>query len=61
MAQAPKRKKRRKLSRNALQLPDRELMEKIVGQRVMKAVDAELAKESEGVANKGDMDLIEPS
>ena len=61
MTQAPKRKKRRKLSRDALELPDRELMEKIVGKRVMKAVDAELAEESESVDTKGDARLIEPS
>ena len=59
MAQNPKKK--RKLPRNALELPDRELLEKIVGKRVMKAVDAELAKESESVETKGDADLIGPS
>ena len=59
MAQAPKK---RKLPRNALELPDREFLEKIVGKRVMKAVDAELAKESsESVETKGDAGLIEPS
>ena len=59
MGQAPKKK--RKLPRNALELPDRELMEKTLGKRVMKAVDAELAKESESVEKKGDAGLIEPS
>ncbi len=59
MAQNPKKK--RKLPRNALELPDRELLEKIVGKRVMKAVDAELAKESESVETKGDASLIGPS
>ena len=58
MAQAPKK---RKLPRNALELPDRELLEKILGKRVMKAVDTELAKESESVETKGDAGLIEPS
>ena len=43
MAQNPKKK--RKLPRNALELPDRELLEKILGKRVMKAVDTELAEE----------------
>ena len=59
MSQTPKKK--RKLPRNALELSDRELMEKILGKRVMKAVDAELAKESESVDTKGDASLIEPS
>ena len=59
MSQTPKKK--RKLPRNALELSDRELMEKIVGKRVMKAVDAELAKESESVGKKGDASLMEPS
>ena len=59
MAQNPKKK--RKLPRNALELPDRELLEKILGKRVMKAVDAELAKESESVNTKGDASLMEPS
>ena len=59
MAQNPKKK--RKLPRNALELPDHEFLEKIVGKRVMKAVDAELAKESESVETKGDAGLIEPS
>ena len=59
MAQNPKKK--RKLPRNALELPDRELLEKIVGRRVMKAVDAELAEESESVEKKGDVSPIEPS
>ena len=59
MAQTPKK---RKLPRNSLELPDRELLEKIVGRRVMKAVDAELAaEESESVEKKGDAGLIEPS
>ena len=49
MAQTPKK---RSLPRNALELPDHELLEKIVGKRVMKAVDAELAKESESVKNE---------
>ena len=59
MSQTPKKK--RKLPRNALELSDRELMEKILGKRVMKAVDAELAKESESVNTKGDASLMEPS
>ena len=59
MSQTPKKK--RKLPRNALELPDRELLEKILGKRVMKAVDAELAKESESVNTKGDASLMEPS
>ena len=59
MSQTPKKK--RKLPRNALELSDRELMEKILGKRVMKAVDAELAKESESVGKKGDASLMEPS
>ena len=59
MSQTPKKK--RKLPRNALELPDRELLEKILGKRVMKAVDAELAKESESVDTKGDASLMEPS
>ena len=59
MSQTPKKK--RKLPRNALELPDRELLEKILGKRVMKAVDAELAKESESVDTKGDTSLMEPS
>ena len=59
MGQNPKKK--RKLPRNALELPDRELMEKILGKRVMKAVDAELAEGSESVEKKGDTSLIEPS
>ena len=59
MAQNPKKK--RKLPRNALELPDRELLEKILGKRVMEAIDAELAKESESVETKGDAGLIEPS
>ena len=59
MGQAPKKK--RKLPSNALELSDRELLEKIVGKRVMKAVDAELAEESESVDTKGDASLIEPS
>ena len=58
MSQTPKKK--RKLPRNALELSDRELMEKILGKRVMKAVDAELAKESESVDTKGDASLMEP-
>ena len=58
MAQTPKK---RKLPRNALELPDHEFLEKIVGKRVMKAVDAELAKESESVETKGDAGLIEAS
>ena len=57
MTQTPK-KKRRKLPRNALELPDHDLMEKIVGKRVMKAVDEELAKQSESVDKKGDTTLI---
>ncbi len=59
MGQNPKKK--RKLPRNALELPDRELMEKILGKRVMKAVDSELAEESESVDTKGDANLIEPN
>ncbi len=59
MAQNPKKK--RKLPRNALELPDRELLEKLLGKRVMKAVDAELAEEPESVDTKGDESLIEPS
>ena len=58
MAQTPKK---RKLPRNALEFPDHEFLEKIVGKRVMKAVDAELAKESKRVETKGDAGLIEPS
>ena len=58
MTQTPKK---RKLPRNALELPDHELLEKIVGKRVMKAVDAELAKESESVSEKGDVSFIKPS
>ena len=58
MAQTPKK---RKLPRNALELTDHEFLEKIVGKRVMKAVDAELAKESKSVEKKDDAGLIEPS
>ena len=57
MTQTPK-KKRRKLPRNALELTDHDLMEKIVGKRVMKAVDKELAKQSERTETKGDTTLI---
>ena len=57
MTQTPK-KKRRKLPRNALELPDHDLLEKIVGKRVMKAVDKELAKQSERTGTKGDTTLI---
>ena len=59
MAQNPKKKQ--KLPRNALELPDRELLEKILGKRVMKAVDTELAEEPESVDMKGVASLIEPS
>ena len=44
MAQTPKK---RKLPRNALELPDHEFLEKIVGKRVMKAVDAEACQRVE--------------
>ena len=57
MTQTPK-KKRRKLPRNALELSDHDLMEKIVGKRVMKAVDDELAKQSESAETKDDTTLI---
>ena len=45
MGQAPRKK--RKLPRNATELPDRELMEKLFGKHVMTKVDALVAERSE--------------
>ncbi len=53
MAQAPKKQRQRKVTPKDMELPDHDLMEKIVGKRVMKAVDADLA-EWEGPAGEED-------
>ena len=58
MVQSPRK---RKLPRNAVELPDREFMEKIFGKRIMKEVDALLAEKSEGVDTKEDAKLIRES
>ena len=54
MTQTPRKK--RKLPKNATELPDRELMEKLFGKRVMKKVDALVAERSdpEDVASQDD-------
>ncbi len=50
MAQTPK--KRRKLPKNATQLPDRKFMEKVFGKRIMKKVDALVSELSEDAGRK---------
>ena len=52
MAQKPKKK--RKLPRDITERPDREVMEKLFGKRVMKEVDKLTREEPEDVENKGD-------
>ena len=56
MVQSPRK---RKLPRNAVELPDREFMEKIFGKRIMKEVDAILAEKQEDVDTKDDAKLIQ--
>ena len=60
MGQAPKRKRR--LPKNAAELPGREAMEQIFGKRVMKEVDALVSEQSddaESVTGQGDTVSIE--
>ena len=60
MSQAPK--KRRRLPKNAVELPDCEVMERLFGKRVMKEVDAlvsERSDEPESVTGKDDTVSIE--
>lgn len=59
MTQTPRKK--RKLPKNATELPDRELMEKLFGKRAMKKVDALVAERSdpEDVVPQGDSVSIE--
>ena len=52
MAQKPKKK--RKLPKDITERPDREVMEKLFGKRVMKEVDKLTREEPKDVENKGD-------
>ena len=55
MAQNPKKKKKkRKLPKNIAERPDREIMEKLFGKRIMKELDKLRKEEPENVENKGD-------
>jgi hypothetical protein len=40
MAQAPKKKRRRKVPANIVEKTDREIMEKVLGKRVLREVDS---------------------
>jgi hypothetical protein len=52
MTQTPKKK--RKLPKDIAERPDREIMEKVLGKRVMKKVDELVSERSKEPANKGD-------
>lgn len=52
MTQKPKKKD--KLPKNIADRPDREVMEKLFGKRVMKKVDAIVEERSKEPENKGD-------
>lgn len=52
MAQKPKKK--RKLPKDIAERPDREVMERLFGKRVMKKLDEIVAERSEEPENKGD-------
>ncbi len=58
----PKKKRKRRLPKNAAELPGREAMERIFGKRVMKEVDAlvsEQSDEAESVIVQDDTGSIE--
>ncbi len=48
------RKKKRKLPKDIADRPDREVMEKLFGKHVMKAVDKVTGRDTEDVETKGD-------